>query len=65
MSIGRPILTEDVKVISNSLQFWSVNHVTETNVVVHKLAKEVFSLTNEQIHMEEVSRCILDIVIAE
>jgi hypothetical protein len=37
----------------------------EANGVARKLAKKVLSLMDEQIHMEEGSHCILDIVIAD
>jgi hypothetical protein len=34
----------------------------EVNGVAHRLAKKVLFLMDEQIHMEEGSHCILDIV---
>jgi hypothetical protein len=37
----------------------------EANGVARKLAKKVLSLMDEQIHMEEGSHCILDIVTAD
>jgi hypothetical protein len=44
----------------------SVNHVKmEVNGVAHRLAKKVLFLMDEQIHMEEGSHCILDIVTAD
>jgi hypothetical protein len=37
----------------------------EVNGVAHRLAKKVLFLMDEQIHMEEGSHCILDIVTAD
>jgi hypothetical protein len=60
------LLIENARFMLNSLHLWSVNHVKrEENVLAHRQAKEALSLMNEQVHMENDSHCIVDLVTAE
>jgi hypothetical protein len=48
------LLIEDARVMLNSSQLWSVNHLRrEANEVAHRLVNETLSLMDEQVHMEE------------
>jgi hypothetical protein len=56
-------LIDDTRVMLNSLQIWKVIHVwRKENGVAHRLTNEALSVMDEQVHMEEVPHCMLNIV---
>jgi hypothetical protein len=51
-------------VVLNNLRSWFIGHVKkDANSAAHILAKEAGRHANEQIWMEEIPNCILNIVI--